>query len=107
MKDEWKSNATCDTCGNKGIVGVAAMPGIPGSFAYCRACLDANAHPYGMVVANTGMINGLEHAADWWKEMVTGTIARLAITSDQFNQDVAAWITEFNAELERWAESND
>ena len=81
---------TCNVCGEETAVGVASMPGVPASFAYGRRCLDANAHPYGIVVANTAMIGDLEHTADWWKEIVACTLRHLDVPVLQFNQDVAA-----------------
>ena len=37
---------------------------MPASFAYCRECINANAHPYPMLVVNTALIGGLDGAAD-------------------------------------------
>lgn len=93
---KYLAEAKCDVCGNQGIVGVAAMPGVPGSFAYCRACLGANAHPYAMVVANTAMIGGLADAAEWWKQLVDDTLTHLAIDRDKFDADVADGIMEMD-----------
>lgn len=89
--ETWKQTAKCETCGEQGIVGVAAMPGVPASFAYCRACLDANAHPYAMVVANTAMIYP-DQAAEWWVAVIAGTLGRLGIAETEFGADVAAAI---------------
>lgn len=79
----------CDVCQTGRPKGVYAMPGVPGSFAYCDACLQANAHPYGVMVANTAMIGGLAEAADWWQRIVDDTLAHLGIERDAFLQDVA------------------
>lgn len=77
----------CDTC-REPAVGVASMPGVPASFAYCRQCLHANAHPYGMVVANTAMIGGVGQAAEWWLEIVHATLIRLGKDRMEFERDV-------------------
>jgi outer membrane protein TolC len=75
------------------------MPGVPYSAAYGRECLNANAHPYDMLVANTAMIlsgypdtadpiDVLTDTADWWQHMVEDTLVRLRKTREQFNLDV-------------------
>lgn len=35
----------CDCCGTNEALGVASIPGLPISVAYCRQCIDANIHP--------------------------------------------------------------
>ena len=42
----------CETCHKNKPVGVACVPGIPYSAAYCKECLGRNAHPFGMLRAN-------------------------------------------------------
>lgn len=87
---------TCDVCEAEPAVGVAAVPGVPMSMAYGRKCLDANAHPRFILVANTAQIGGLEHAAEWWKKMVEDTIVHLNLDRDEFDKDVAEAIKEFD-----------
>ncbi len=89
----------CEVCGQERPLVVAAMPGVPVSVAYCRACLDANAHPWHLVVANTALIGGLDEAADWWKELVDATIKHLRRPRSKFDDDVAAEMAEMDAEL--------
>ena len=89
---------TCDVCG-KPAIGVACIPGVPMSVAYCRECLEANAHPWWALVANTICINGLENADDGWKGMVYDTCKRLHKTLEEFNKEVARGIKEMELEL--------
>lgn len=77
----------CETCGSSNPVGVASVPGVPYSAAYCQDCLDANAHPWKILVANTACLGGWHNAADWWKEMVQDTCKRLGKTLDEFLAD--------------------
>ncbi len=92
---------TCEVCEKNPEVGVACVPGVPYSAAYCHECLKANAHPYWVIVGNTcavldGYPNGDEeaaqtwrtHTAEWWQEMVDDTLKHLGKTEDQFKADV-------------------
>jgi hypothetical protein len=85
---------TCEVCGKNESVGVASVPGVPYSAAYCRSCLEADAHPYGIVVANTASLGGIEEAAPWWVALVKSTIAFHGKTMEQFNADVEDAIME-------------
>jgi len=86
----------CSVCGNEPAVGVCAVPGVPCSMSYGKACLEANAHPWGILVANTAMLGGMEHAAGWWKEMVESTCKHLGKTREEFDKDVAEDIKSMN-----------
>lgn len=94
----------CNVCEESEAVGVAAMPGVPISFAYCRECLAANAHPYSIVVANTAMIGGTGMSAEWWQELVMHTLAHLKISPEQFKKDVDEEIAAALADEERMQE---
>lgn len=78
----------CEVCRKNQAVGVACVPGVPYSAAYCRACLEANAHPYFIVVANTACCGGLEHTHEGWQDMVRCTLAHLGKSVAQFEADV-------------------
>lgn len=78
----------CDVCNKNKAVGVFCVPGVPMSCAYCQECIDADAHPWGIVVANTACVGGMEYAADWWKELVEHTCNHLGKTIDEFNKTV-------------------
>lgn len=77
----------CETCGSNSVLGVACVPGVPYSAAYCKECLNANAHPWKILVANTCCLGGWHNAADWWKEMVEATCCRLGKTLEEFHAD--------------------
>lgn len=84
----------CEVCGDEPAVSVASVPGVPISVAYGRKCLDANAHPYGIVVANTADVDGYDNSAEWWKQIVDDTLVHLGKTREQFDADVAGVIAE-------------
>ncbi len=90
-------SGNCDVCGENPPVGVGAMPGVPASFAYCKGCLKANAHPYPIVVANTAMLGGLEQAAPWWQQLVHDTLTHLGKTREEFEASVRADMEEYEA----------
>lgn len=78
----------CEVCREREIIGVYAMPGVPISHGYCKECSQANAHPYGSVVANTACIGGFDRAAEWWQETVKDTLKHLGINMEEFQEDV-------------------
>lgn len=78
----------CDVCGEHKEVGVASVPGVPMSVAYCTDCLRANAHPYEIMVINTALCGGYDHSSEWWQQMVDDTLAHLGKTREQFDRDV-------------------
>lgn len=88
----------CDVCNDEPGVGVAAIPGIPVSVAYGRRCLDANAHPWWAVVANTAAIGGLGEAAPWWVQMVEDTMRHLGKTREDLDREVGEVLARETAE---------
>jgi hypothetical protein len=78
----------CEVCSKNVAVGVAAVPGLPCSAAYCAECLAADAHPYYLVVANTACCGGLKKCAPWWQDLVQQTLTHLGKTEEEFNKDV-------------------
>lgn len=94
----------CDVCGTGATLGVACVPGLPISVAYCEDCLRAGAHPYETLVIATADLGGLDDSADWWKEMVQNTLKHLKIPWSQFFADVDEAIADFikmEQEMER------
>jgi len=77
----------CETCGDQAVA-VIAVPSVPYSAAYCQKCLEANAHPWQILVANTAAMGGLKQAAPFWLEMVKCTCKRLGRSLDEFKADV-------------------
>lgn len=85
----------CEVCGKRPAVAVLATS-VPYSAAYCRECAEAGVDPYWILVANTACIDGLEHAGDWWREMVARSLEYLGKTREEFDADVAADIKRLN-----------
>ena len=79
----------CEVCKNEPAVGVCCVPGVAYSAAYGKECLEADAHPWDILVANTVCVGGLEQSADWWKKMVENTCKHLKRTIEEFNLAVA------------------
>ena len=78
----------CDVCKKNEAAGVACVPGVPCSAAYCSECLRANSHPMKVLIANTTCIGGLEHANEEWKEMVMDSLKHQGMTLEWFNEEV-------------------
>lgn len=97
-----QSKLVCDVCNKEKAIGVACIPMVPMSVAYCRKCLEANAHPWWALVANTICINGLENANDEWKQMVYDTCKYLNRTLEEFNKEVKQGIEDMRKELEEF-----
>lgn len=87
----------CDVCKKNRSVGVCCVPGVPISMSYCKECLEANAHPYDIIVANTACVGGYNESADWWKEMVDCTLKHLGKTREEFDRNVAEDIAAMEA----------
>lgn len=88
----------CDVCDKNEAIGTGCVPLVPITVAYCRECLEANAHPWDVLVANTACLDGLELANEMWREMVTDTCKHLGKTLEQFNAEVAEEIKSMMAE---------
>lgn len=82
-------DSRCECCEEvKPIVGVASIPGMPISIAWCRNCLESGAIPYWAAVANTAMCGGLDNCNDEWKKIVTDTLFYFGKSIDDFAVDV-------------------
>lgn len=92
------SYGVCQVCESEPAIGVASVPGVPISMAYGRKCLEANAHPYEIVVINTAMLGGLDQAAPWWDQLVTDTLEHLEIPRSTFDSDVAGAVARIEAD---------
>jgi len=79
----------CEVCKNEPAVGVCCVPGVAYSAPYGKKCLEANAHPWNILVANTACIGSLDQANESWKEMVHDTCKHLGKTIEEFNLAVA------------------
>ena len=78
----------CECCNKNEAIGVACVPMVPCSVAYCRECLKANSHPMNILVANTICIDGLENANEEWKQMVLDSLKYQGKTLEWFNEQV-------------------
>lgn len=83
-----QSGLVCEVCNKNEALGVAAVPGVPMSVAYCKECLEANSHPMYVLVANTACVGGLEHANEAWKQMVMDSLKHQDKTLEWFNEQV-------------------
>lgn len=83
----------CNVCRRNEAIGVACVPGVPCSVAYCVECLQANSHPMSVLIANTVCCGGLSQCANWWKEMVKHSLKHQGKTLKWFNQEVAKELT--------------
>jgi hypothetical protein len=87
-------NLICEACNKNEAIGVASVPGVPYSAAYCKECLKNNNHPMFILIANTACCDGIDNCSDWWKEMVSSSLKVQNKTLDWFNQEVAKSIGE-------------
>ncbi len=86
LSREWE----CDVCQVEPGVKALPVPGVPGKTAvYGQRCLDANAHPYDVLVEATAAHGGLGEASGWWRSIVERSCAHLGKTIEEFNEDVA------------------
>jgi len=79
---------TCEVCDKNEALGVAAVPGVPMSVAYCKECLEANSHPMYALIANTVCAGGLDHTVEEWKQMVMDSLKHQDKTLEWFNEQV-------------------
>lgn len=103
---KWSKKSKCEVCGEFTDCCVIAVPGVPFSCRYCVECLEANAHPWGILVANTVCAGGYDKMIDEWHYMVADTCARLGKTLDEFLEDVTKMDKAMNEELRRMEESD-
>jgi hypothetical protein len=87
----------CDACKKNEAVGVACVPAVAMSCAYCKPCLEANNHPMWILTANTACIGGLDKSADFWREMVMDSLKAQGKTLEWFNAEVAREMAEMDA----------
>lgn len=88
----------CQCCNRNVAIGVASIPGIPMSIAWCTECLEAGAIPMWAAVANTAMCGGLDQAAEWWVQVVNDTLAYFGVSLEDFNAMVTVEMVRFDAE---------
>lgn len=89
----------CETCGSPNSIGVACVPGVPYSAAYCQTCLRNNAHPEWIVRAQIIEV-GCDPAAivDWFLNEYTFALGVYMTVRDymKFCPVTQAEIDKFN-----------
>lgn len=87
MSDDW----TCDVCGREAAVIASPVPGAMGTVvAYGQRCLDADVHPYDVLVRVTADVrNELVTSSRWWWDVIERTCTYLGRSVEQFRDDVA------------------
>jgi len=78
----------CEVCNKREAIGVACVPGVPYSAAYCAECAKAGAEPLDILIANTAACGGLLHTAQWWKDTVQDTLNYLGKDITWFEERV-------------------
>ncbi|KKN96777.1 hypothetical protein LCGC14_0164210 [marine sediment metagenome] len=89
----------CQVCEKNEAKGVCCVPSVPYSAAYCQECLNANAHPWFIIVANTACVGSYEDCAPWWKEMVEDTCKHLGKTLEEFKAEVLKDVEDMERSL--------
>ena len=75
-------------------MGVACIPYMPMSIAWCQACLHAGVIPYWAAVANTAMCGGLPNTNEGWRSLVELSVPYHGKSMETFLVDVAKAIKE-------------
>ena len=88
----------CDVCNKNEALGVACIPYVPISVAFCQECLNANSYPLSILIANTACCNGIENCNEDWKNMIYDSLRHQNKTIEWFNEEVAKSIKEFPIE---------
>jgi len=83
-----ESKSICEVCNKNESIGVAAVPMVPISVAFCKECMDVNAYPWWVLVANTAIIGGYEKCCKQWQEMVRDTCIHLGRDIQLFHEEV-------------------
>ncbi len=86
----------CACCNKSEAVGVACVPGVPMSVAYCQECLRNNNHPMGFLIANTACCGGLADCIEEWKQMVIDSLKHQGKTLGWFTEQVAESIAKMD-----------
>lgn len=86
----------CECCNKKKeiLVGVASIPFVPISIAWCSECLQSGAIPYWACVANTAACGGLEPTNEEWQGLVELSLKYHNKSLKDFNDDVNKAIKE-------------
>lgn len=98
----------CECClQEKELVGVASLPAMPMSIAWCKDCLAADVIPFWAAVVNTASMNGLDGTNDWWKDLVERSLIYHNKTKEEFDEEVAKSIADLENYVPPPDEDND
>lgn len=97
----------CDCCNKEPSIGVAALPGMPMSIAWCTKCLQAEVIPIWAAISNTACIGGMNDAAQWWIELIERSLKYHNYSRDQFDANVAHEIATMDQILTDQEHPND
>lgn len=87
----------CECCNKEVAIGVASIPFIPVSIAWCRTCLAAGVIPVWAAVANTVLCGGYDNCSEDWHGYVDRTINHFSIPREEFDREVLHGIRDETA----------
>ncbi len=79
----------CEVCNKMQAVGVCSIPGIAMSAAYCKDCLDANAHPVGSLISTIWCCGGWDMVNEEFQEMVMDTCKHLGLNLEEIIKEAS------------------
>jgi hypothetical protein len=89
----------CEVCHKRKSVGVASVPGVPMSVAYCRHCLLNDLQPMEVLIAHTACGGeSLATSISWWRLLVIHNLLEQGCTLQWFNSQVLEY-SDFVNEL--------
>lgn len=88
------NNLVCECCNIHQAIGVASIPYLPVSVAFCIPCLKADNYPYWSIVANTACIGGRQQSSTVWQQMIQSTCQYQDVSMEQFDKDVQQAIAQ-------------
>lgn len=93
----------CEVCKKNEAVGVCCVPGVPMSCAYCRECLDANAHPVQVLAGVAWQCDGLTNTVPEFQEMVACTLRHLGVAQQRFDE----MVTQIDIDAKAYCDAAD
>lgn len=91
------SYGRCQCCRREPAIGVASIPGVPMSIAWCPTCLRAGVLPIDILAVTAAECGGdYEDMAEWWLDgYLAPSLHHFNVTLDQFDamvqQNIADW----------------
>ena len=66
------------------------------SFCYCKSCGMSGAEPYGILVGTIAMCGGIDHVADYVKDIIAPSLLVAGKSREEFLADVAKDMVDFD-----------